>query len=148
MAKILRITVETGPHKNTKYCLRGPGECLIGRAPECLVQLHGTERDRLVSRQHCRLMFDADDLSLGLQDLGSRNGTYLNGQRIGSQRTPLCDECCRVEETHLPSQLLTVGGTTLRIDCVECPSRVSPDGPMLWCDGETSKKDCPVTCSI
>jgi hypothetical protein len=48
----------------------------IGRAPQCEVVLD----DRNISRMHCRL-----DLSHGLvtvTDLGSMNGTFLNGARI------------------------------------------------------------------
>ncbi|MBF0537643.1 MAG: Stp1/IreP family PP2C-type Ser/Thr phosphatase [Nitrospirae bacterium] len=36
--------------------------------------------DRTVSRSHCVISVDGD--SLKIQDLGSRNGTYLNGRRI------------------------------------------------------------------
>lgn len=38
--------------------------------------------DMLVSRQHVRITADADGLVL--QDLGSRNGTYVNGRRVES----------------------------------------------------------------
>jgi hypothetical protein len=36
--------------------------------------------DELVSRQHARLDFDGDELVI--EDLGSTNGTYLNGARV------------------------------------------------------------------
>ncbi len=39
----------------------------------------------LVSRVHCRLTFDAE--GLGVEDLGSRNGTWVNGRKIA--RAPL-----------------------------------------------------------
>ncbi|MBF0344986.1 MAG: Stp1/IreP family PP2C-type Ser/Thr phosphatase [Nitrospirae bacterium] len=38
------------------------------------------KNDRTVSRQHCIISVDGDNLQI--QDLGSRNGTYLNGRRI------------------------------------------------------------------
>ena len=34
----------------------------------------------LISRVHCRFTLDAG--GLGIEDLGSTNGTYVNGQRI------------------------------------------------------------------
>jgi ABC transport system ATP-binding/permease protein len=40
----------------------------------------------LVSRLHCRLTFQADD-RLDVEDLGSTNGTWVNGQKVG--RAPL-----------------------------------------------------------
>lgn len=39
----------------------------------------------LVSRVHCRLT--ADDAGLGIEDLGSTNGTWLNGRKVA--RAPL-----------------------------------------------------------
>jgi pSer/pThr/pTyr-binding forkhead associated (FHA) protein len=39
----------------------------------------------LVSRVHCRLTFDAG--GLGVEDLGSTNGTWVNGRKIA--RAPL-----------------------------------------------------------
>ncbi|MBV6340007.1 Stp1/IreP family PP2C-type Ser/Thr phosphatase [Candidatus Magnetobacterium casense] len=38
------------------------------------------KNDRTVSRSHCIISVDGDNLRI--QDLGSRNGTYLNGRRI------------------------------------------------------------------
>ncbi len=35
----------------------------------------------LVSRVHCRLVADADD-QLSVEDLGSTNGTAINGERV------------------------------------------------------------------
>jgi hypothetical protein len=52
------------------------GPIRIGRAAECEVSL----RDARVSRQHARLQ--ARDGHLVLTDLGSTNGTRVNGQRI------------------------------------------------------------------
>jgi pSer/pThr/pTyr-binding forkhead associated (FHA) protein len=48
----------------------------IGRAPECELSL----RDGKASRRHARLM--ARDGVLVLTDLGSTNGTRVNGHRI------------------------------------------------------------------
>src|SRR5260370_3777691 len=81
-ASVLRLTVETGPHKWTRYCLSSSRSCLVGRDPGCLVQLSGTERDCMISRRHCQLAFDPDKLVVHLQDLGSRNGTYVAGRQI------------------------------------------------------------------
>lgn len=41
----------------------------------------------LVSRLHCR--FILDDSGLGVEDLGSTNGTWVNGRKIA--RAPLMD---------------------------------------------------------
>lgn len=56
--------------------LLAPGETLLGRSSECTLILDGA----LVSRRHAIITL-ADD-RLTLRDLDSRNGTYVNGQRV------------------------------------------------------------------
>ena len=52
------------------------GENFLGRGPECRVRV---DSDR-VSRRHARIVVEAT--SATLEDLGSKNGTYLDGRRI------------------------------------------------------------------
>jgi hypothetical protein len=53
-----------------------PGETLIGRSALC----HVTIEDPMVSRQHSRITIHDQDAFL--EDLGSRNGTFVNGRAI------------------------------------------------------------------
>ncbi len=55
------------------------GETLIGRSADC----HVTIEDPLVSRHHARVRI-AGDLAL-VEDLDSRNGTFVNGKGIDRQ---------------------------------------------------------------
>jgi pSer/pThr/pTyr-binding forkhead associated (FHA) protein len=151
MPQVLRLTVLTGPHRGEKFCFRATAEALIGRAAECFVQLAGTERDQFISRRHCQLQLDPS--SLTLQDLGSLCGTYLDGERIELAILPLppCTGCNGREDDDVDfdhGQLLTIGGTTLRIDRVDCPPKDTPEAEKasLWKRDETAKKDCPVPC--
>jgi predicted component of type VI protein secretion system len=57
-----------------------PGDYLIGRGPEC----HVRPDSDWVSRQHCRLRVSSDGASIC--DLGSRNGTLVNGTLINGER--------------------------------------------------------------
>jgi len=54
----------------------GPGENLLGRDENAIVWID----EPLVSRQHARIV--VDDTGVILEDLGSKNGTYLRGQKI------------------------------------------------------------------
>ena len=58
----------------------GPGEFVFGRGAEC----HIRPNSELVSRQHCMLKV-ADDGAV-IRDLGSTNGTLVNGQRVVGER--------------------------------------------------------------
>lgn len=49
---------------------------LIGREEDC----HLRPNSDLVSRHHC--VFKVDDYSLRVRDLGSTNGTFVNGERL------------------------------------------------------------------
>jgi len=60
-------------------------EVVIGRAPDCAIPLR-TVVDTVVSKHHCRVTFEGEQVVL--DDLGSRNGTFLNGQAV-SARVPL-----------------------------------------------------------
>lgn len=53
-----------------------PGETILGRSPEC----HVTIDDPLVSREHAKILVDGERVIL--RDLGSRNGSKVNGQQV------------------------------------------------------------------
>lgn len=52
------------------------GENLVGRAVECAVRLDSTD----VSRRHARIV--VSDNVATVEDLGSTNGTFVNGERL------------------------------------------------------------------
>jgi DNA-binding winged helix-turn-helix (wHTH) protein len=54
------------------------GENLIGRGAECRVRIVSD----MVSRRHARLV--VSESRVVLEDLGSKNGTQLNGRRLGT----------------------------------------------------------------
>lgn len=57
------------------------GEVVIGRSPDC----HVTIEDPLISRQHARILVGEDSASV--EDMNSRNGSRLNGERFRGAKT-------------------------------------------------------------
>ncbi len=64
-----------GPNAGRRYKL-AEGEYIIGRRSDCQIFVP----DMRVSRQHARIR--PDGARWALEDLGSNNGTYVNGQRL------------------------------------------------------------------
>jgi predicted component of type VI protein secretion system len=54
------------------------GTVMVGRHPECDVQLDS----RRVSRRHCVIAMVRGDVVV--RDLGSTNGTWINGRRVAA----------------------------------------------------------------
>ena len=73
------------------------GVTSIGRHDDCLIRIKSSQ----VSRRHCEVFEVADKLTI--RDLGSSNGTFVNGKKVpGQQVLKHGDE-------------LTVGAVTLRV---------------------------------
>lgn len=53
---------------------------MIGRAEDC----HLKPRSELISRYHCALLVEPSYVAV--RDLGSKNGVYVNGERIGVEQ--------------------------------------------------------------
>jgi len=79
MNKQIVLTAVHGDLAGQRFVFEGRKRWLLGRAPNCSLRLLS---DAMVSRQHCVL--DIDTPAAWVQDLGSLNGTYLNGRNIGA----------------------------------------------------------------
>ncbi|HKG98063.1 MAG TPA: FHA domain-containing serine/threonine-protein kinase [Pyrinomonadaceae bacterium] len=73
----VNLKVTAGPYKGRIFSFAQPDTFLIGRNPEAHLCLPD---DRYFSRNHCLLEMNPPHSFL--RDLGSTNGTFLNGQRV------------------------------------------------------------------
>lgn len=72
-----------------------PGETLVGRAPECTICL-GDER---LSRLHAKFIVSGNRIKL--VDLGSRNGTYVNDNRVDREQRLQNGDVIRMGQTEM-----------------------------------------------
>lgn len=109
-AKIV-LTITQGELSGTQYVYEDREVCTIGRHRDCNVRLPSDAAHAQVSRYHCLL--DINPPSIRVRDLGSGNGTYVNGQRVGSQqKSPGADG---LERDLVDGDLLQVGYTAFAI---------------------------------
>jgi S-DNA-T family DNA segregation ATPase FtsK/SpoIIIE len=85
------LVVVGGPELGRRVTLE-LGSCTVGRADTCTITL----ADAQVSREHVRL--DVGPESVTVRDLGSRNGTVVDGERVDSPVR--IDTSARVEVGH------------------------------------------------
>src|SRR5262249_23198740 len=101
MSATVRLTITEGTLEGQTFIFRERVVTTAGRSSACHLQLTREHEHCTLSRRHCLL--DIDPPSIRVRDLGSRNGTYVNGRNIG----------CR--DYHL------AGGEIVRTDWLEHP---------------------------
>jgi pSer/pThr/pTyr-binding forkhead associated (FHA) protein len=84
------------------------GKLIIGREEDC----HLRPPSEFISRHHCVLLLD--EYTLRIRDLGSKNGTYVNGRRIGKGESILSHD-----------DFVSVGDFVVQVDI----SPVTADAP-------------------
>ena len=97
---LTKLVVASGKSAGRSIAIKR-NKLLIGRAEECDVRPLSEE----VSRRHCAVTVGPADV--WVEDLGSRNGTFVNGTRIETKtRTKVAD-----------GDLIRVGSLELRVSC-------------------------------
>jgi pSer/pThr/pTyr-binding forkhead associated (FHA) protein len=81
MAVQIVLTATGGELAGQSFAFAAPCRCYLGRSRDCAVCL--PPADLSTSRRHCVLEVGADEAVI--RDLGSLNGTFLNGRCIGGR---------------------------------------------------------------
>ena len=107
-----RVVVVAGPDAGQSFEVDGsrPQRAFVGQGPACGLRLS----DRHASRRH--LALEAGESHLRMTDLGSKNGTWVNGVRT-------------LDALLAGGETLHLGQTTLHIECVAAgePVDLSPE---------------------
>lgn len=98
----------SGRYQGALFPLREGREVIVGRASEVDLVL----AEDLVSRHHARIAVEGGAVTL--QDLGSTNGTFLNGQRVKKARLAEGDR-------------ILIGGSLLKLVAVDAESAARSD---------------------
>ena len=85
MSATVTLRVVQGPQSGAEFVYHLPTLCTVGRGQDCSLRLPNDVLNGTVSRHHCQL--EIEPPLVRVCDLGSLNGTFVNGQSIG-QRGP------------------------------------------------------------
>jgi serine/threonine-protein kinase len=147
MSARITLTAITGPLKGREFAFTDPVHCTVGRAAECHVQVPGDGDTLMVSRRHCLL--DITPPLIRVRDLGSLNGTYVNGAVVGRRKrgtapgpdptSPDGADLHDGDRLTVGNSVFLIGIETSCLDAEGCGSRESPNA--------TADAQCDHTCA-
>jgi predicted component of type VI protein secretion system len=131
---VTKLIVASGKSAGRSISLKRD-KLLIGRSEDCDVRPLSEE----VSRRHCAIIVGPADV--WIEDLKSRNGTFVNGKRIEAEtRIKLAD-----------GDMIRVGSLELRVACAvqaQTPGSESQVSKWLTTDGSSVISHTDATASI
>lgn len=122
MDSTVTLIVTRGPLAGRKFFFEEEARCLIGRARDCTITLPQEVEHLDVSRHHCLL--EIAPPALRIRDMGSLNGTYVNGKKIGQrsasqeEESTLADESPQRPVVLIDGDEIQLGGHTAFRVCI------------------------------
>ena len=83
MPSKITLTITQGKLSKRQYVFESRSTCIVGRNDDCNLQI-ADKVDMTISRYHCLLDINPPDIRV--RDLGSLNGTFVNGKKIGQRQ--------------------------------------------------------------
>jgi pSer/pThr/pTyr-binding forkhead associated (FHA) protein len=124
MIPTVTLVVTRGPLAGQKFVFEEPTDCTIGRSRDCTIALPLEAEHLDVSRHHCLIQISPPEACA--RDLGSLNGTYVNGRKIGQRNGR--QTATNLDEAEAPAVPVTEGDeiqlgehTAFRV-CVSVPT--------------------------
>jgi pSer/pThr/pTyr-binding forkhead associated (FHA) protein len=128
MSAQVTLTVTEGSLRGQHFTFREYTMCTVGRSQDCVIHLPGGGENLAASRFHC--VFEMTPPEVRVRDLGSRNGTFVNGVVVGRRQPDESPEAA--SHTEFPFHDLhdgdevRVAGNVFR---VTIPSSANPGRP-------------------
>jgi O-antigen/teichoic acid export membrane protein len=131
------LTIASGELKGKQLIFEEPTSYTIGRAKNCNLCLPDSDSYSGISRYHCLLEIDPPHVQI--RDLGSTNGTLVNGQLLGEtkfEENPLLDSLNSQVNCQLRSgDEINIGDTIFKIEMrsskIESPPLLEPSSKNL-----------------
>ena len=117
MSSKVTLTIIAGNLKGQEFTFDTRTTCIIGRAKDCYPKIPDDDKHRTISRYHCLLDINPPDIRV--RDFGSKNGTFVNGKKIGQReahQTP--EEAAQIQFPEYDLQKgdeFTLSDTSLRV---------------------------------
>ena len=121
------LTATEGCCKGQAFVFKEPGKVTLGRASDCDIQLPPSDDHPSVSRHHC--LVGINPPHVWVRDLGSLNGTFVNGAKIG-QRSREAPPVAFESEAHevKDGDVLQLGSNVFQVHVEALEA-----APLPWC---------------
>ena len=145
MTSKITLTITQGNLKGQEFTFESRTTCIIGRAKDCYPKIPDDDKHSTISSYHCFLDINPPDIRI--RDFGSKNGTFVNGKKIGQREAhqtpeeaakiqfPECD-LQRGDQFKLSDTSFRVGialdPENLKTVKSEKPPTIPSNQPKLW----------------
>jgi eukaryotic-like serine/threonine-protein kinase len=142
MSAEVTFTVTKGQLVGKQYTFNSRDTCIIGRHPDCKIQIPSDKYHSTISRYHCLLDINPPDIRI--RDFGSLHGTFINDKCIGKRdknQTPSQGANLELLEYDLESgDVIKLSNTTFKVSIKDpslptstyiIPQQINPNFPSL-----------------
>ncbi|MSR64891.1 MAG: FHA domain-containing protein [Verrucomicrobiae bacterium] len=86
----ITLKINKGKLSGQEFVFAERTSCILGRAHDCSPKLPEDAEHQTISRNHCLLDINPPDIRV--RDFGSKNGTFVNGKKIGQREQHMSAE--------------------------------------------------------